>query len=130
MAQTPELAECGNCKEGLTLDPSNGKTVACEICNGLGIITPGLICHCGRSCADMDEDIPFCGLLDCFKALKEIKRLADLAAKYKTPSTGASACLVSRFHHGPPSNLRTEPDDDYGDQFAQFGHFGRGHLVH
>lgn len=91
-----ELADCVECKEGLTLNPSNGKVEACEICNGIGVTTPGSICYCGSSCADILEDIPFCGNMVCYKALVEANRVEAMINKYRQSPTSR---LVERFHH-------------------------------
>lgn len=91
-----ELADCVECKEGLTLNPSNGKIEACDICNGIGVTTPGSICHCGSSCADILNDIPFCGNMVCYNAMVEANRVEALVRKYNQSPTSR---LVERFNH-------------------------------
>lgn len=84
-----ELSECPGCRGGEVLNPSTGKVEACPTCHGIGVTTPGLICQCGRSCADADGEFYFCGNADCLKALKESKRLDSIRSTgwSRTPAT-------------------------------------------
>lgn len=91
-----DVTTCPECKEGLTLDPSTGKVVACEMCNGIGLLTPGTICFCGRSCGDLHKDIPFCGDPACLKGLQEAERIANLRSNYSRPIMPD----MSRFNRG------------------------------
>lgn len=59
------MEQCPMCMGGLDLDTLK----PCPVCFGLGWVTPGLICRCGRSASyETPEGERFCGRANCRKA--------------------------------------------------------------
>lgn len=58
------MDECPMCLDGIDFDTQT----ICPVCYGLGIVTPGLICKCGRSAGyETPEGERFCGREACKK---------------------------------------------------------------
>lgn len=113
-----ELAECLSCKGGLILNPSTGKVENCPTCHGIGLTTPETICHCGRSCADVQDKLYYCGNPECLKALKESKRLDSYRSEvWQRPHT--SYTPTSRAAVTQPSFY----DDPQDPEFAAWRDF-------
>lgn len=65
-----EYEWCPLCREGYTI--VRGVIKECGACEGTGLLTPGTICFCGKSCSWTQESINYCGNADCLKELSRI----------------------------------------------------------